>query len=302
MKDLGSYTPTSIARLDEQLLSGGAGARRRLDRDESDAHNTVAAVSAPKSGARTPKEAWEIILAKWAGKGADIDVDVYTEMTKLAMGDPDQPDPRTRRSVQHWRNAKYEVRQDDRHAVIWFGNIEGWDNAPFLFCRTPSGWKFDIVYQRRLVVMAQSPAWMIEQGDYPYVALLQDAPKSRGKDFALPPEDHYSCQDDAEIAEEIRKLDEQRRQSPHDIEALTALLRLNVITGRRPNHVMPLVAQLKKISAGNPDLYKYAAIYHVNSFFQYGTALENMKVYVKLRPEDPFGHDFIRFLQHRVRQ
>ena len=60
--------------------------------------------------------------------------------------------------------------------------------------------------------------------------------------------------------------------------------------------------ELKKISAGNPDLYKYAAIYHVNSFFQYGTALENMKAYVKLRPEDPFGHDFIRFLQHRLRQ
>jgi hypothetical protein len=141
---------------------------------------------------------------------------------------------------------------------------------------------------------------MIEQGDHPYVALLADAPKSRGKDFGLPAEDRYSCQDDAAIAERIRTLEEQRRQSPDDVEALAALLRLNVITGRRPNHVVPLIADLKRLSPDSPDLYKYAAIYHVHSFFQYGTALENMKVYVKLRPGDPFGQDFIRFLEQQV--
>jgi hypothetical protein len=300
VEQLGSYSPTGIIQLDEQLLSGGAGAKKYLPRSEGDAQDPVTAADAPARGARTPQEAWEIMVAKWAGQGADMHVDVYTEMTKLAMGDPDRPDARTRHSVRHWRNARYEVRQDDRHAVIWFGNIPGWDNAPFLFCRTPTGWKFDIVHQRRLVVMGQSPTWMIERGDYPYIALLLDAPKSRGKDFALPAEDHYSCQDDVEIAEQIRKLEEQCRQSPDDIEVLTRLLRLNVITGRRPHHVIPLLKQLEKLSPRNPDLHKYAAIYHVHSFFQYGTALEHMKVYRKLRPEDPFSQDFIRFLEQRA--
>jgi hypothetical protein len=300
IEDLGSYTPTSIAELDEQLLSGGAGARLRLDHDQLGTQPTAVGGDAPARGAQTPKDAWEIMLAKWAGQGAHIDVDVYTEMAKLAMGDPDHADPRTRRAVQHLRNARYEVRQDDRHAVIWFGNLEGWDNAPFLFCRTPSGWKLDIVHQRRLVVMGESPSWTIEQGDHPYVALLADAPKSRGKDFGLPAEDRYSCQDDTAIAERIRTLEEQRRQSPDDVEVLAALLRLNVITDRRPNHVMPLLAQLKKLSPTNPDLYKYAAIYHVHSFFQYGTALQNMRVYVKLVPDDPFGQGFIRFLEQQV--
>ena len=83
-------------------------------------------------------------------------MNVYTAMTRLAMGDPEHPDDRTRRSLAHWRNTDYQVLQDGEHAVIWFGNVKGWDNAPFLFCRTPTGWKFDIVHQRRLVVMGES--------------------------------------------------------------------------------------------------------------------------------------------------
>jgi cytochrome c-type biogenesis protein CcmH/NrfG len=302
MKHLGNYTPGSVAKLDEQLLSGGAGAQRSLNRYEVDRQSTADMMPVPSRGARSPQEAWDVMLAKWAGKGADIDIDVYTEMTKLAMGDPDRPDPRTRRSVQHWLNADYEVLQDGQQAVIWFGNIDGWNNAPFLFCWTATGWKFDIVHQRRLVVMGENPSWMIEQGDYPYVALLDGAPQSTGKDLPLSPEDRYSCQNDAELAQQIKELEQARQQSPDDIEVLTALARLNVITGRRPTHVKPLLARLGQLTPNNPDVYKYAAMYNVNSFFQYETALEQMRTYVKLRPRDAFGHSFIGFLHYRLGQ
>jgi Zn-dependent protease with chaperone function len=300
IKHQGQYTPRTVVRLDDELLSGGAGTRRNLVRYETNGGPASAAADRPGKGARSPEEAWSIMLTKWAGKGASLQVDVYTEMTKLAMGDPDQPDPRTRRSVGHWANADYQIRQDGDHAVIWFGNIKGWNNAPFLFCRTPTGWKFDIVHQRRLVVMGQSPDWMIARGNYPYVELLSDAPQSDGKDLPLPPEDRYSCDRDAELARRLRELETARQRSADDVDTLLALAQLNVITGRRPAHVHPLLVRLKKLAPNNPEVYKYAAIYNVNSFFQYETALADMLAYVKLRPGDAFGHSFIGFLHYQL--
>lgn len=300
LKRQGDYTAGVIARLDEALLAGGAGARRSLDRYETDRKPDAGLAATPGKGARSPLEAWNIMLTKWAGKGADIDVDVYTEMTRLAMGDPDDADPRTRRSLPHWQNADYQVLQDREHAVIWFGNIKGWNNAPFLFCRTPSGWKFDIVHQRRLVVMGEDPDWMTEQGDYPYVSLLGDAPQSTGKDLPLPAEDHYYCRDDAELARQLRELERLHDDSPDDIGILMSLMRLNVITGRRPTHVQPLLKRLRQLAPDNPDVYKYSAIYNVNSFLQYKTALNDMQAYVELRPDDAFGHNFMGFLHYRL--
>jgi Zn-dependent protease with chaperone function len=300
IKHQGQYTPRTVAKLDDALLSGGAGTRRNLARYETHGEPAPASADQPGKGARSPEEAWSTMLAKWAGKGASLQADVYTEMTKLAMGDPDQPDPRTRRLVGHWANAGYRIRQDGDHAVIWFGNVKGWNNAPFLFCRTPTGWKFDIVHQRRLVVMGQSPDWMIEQGNYPYVELLSDAPQSNGKDLPLPPEDRYSCDGDAELARQLTELESARQRSADDVDTLLALARLNVITGRRPAHVHPLLVRLKKLAPNNPEVHKYAAIYNVNSFFQYKTALTDMLAYVKLRPADSFGHSFLGFLHHQL--
>jgi len=300
IKHQGQYTPSVITELDEGLLSGGAGARRSLESYRKDRNSAAVTADLPSKGARSPKEAWNAMLTKWAGEGADIDVDVYTGMTRLAMGDPDEPDPRTRRSLSHWRNANYQVLQNDQHAVIWFGNIEGWENAPFLFCRTPTGWKFDLVHQRRLVVMGENPNWMIEQGDYPYVGLLADAAHSTGKDLPLPAEDHYSCRHDAELVRRIGELEKAREDSPDDIGVLMALARLNVITGRRPAHVKPLLVRLKELVPDDPEVYKYAAIYGVNSFLQYKTALVDMLAYAALRPDDAFGHNFIGFLHHRL--
>lgn len=301
LKQRGDYTPREVATLDAQLLTGGGGARRHLERYESDVESAAAVTAGPRKGAASPQEAWNVMLAKWAGRGGDIDVDVYTEITKLEMGDPDQEDSRIRRSVDHWRSAKHQVREDAEHAVLWFGSIEGWDNAPFLFCRTGKGWKFDVVHQRLLVVMGESPRWTIEQGDYPYVELLPEAPQSTGKDLPLPAADRYSCLDDVELARQIGELEKARERSPDDIGVLTALARLNVITARRPTHVKPLLERLKKLAPSQADVYKYAAIYDVQSFFQYETALAEMRAYVKLRPEDAFGHNFIGFLRHQLR-
>lgn len=290
------YTPGIIAQLDRELLAGGAGAKRDLTRYGEQAQVPPTEVTGP--GAKTPEEAWRVMLTKWAGEGAGIKADIYTEMTKLAMGDQNNPDGRTKAALGHWRNASYRVLQDDDYAVIYFGNIKGWNNAPFLFCKTSNGWKFDVVHQRRLVVMGSNPNWMVEQGNYPYVNLLSEVPQSTGKDLPLDGEDLYTCALDEEIGERIVTLEHEYQRYPNDYTVVMELARLNVITGRRPNHVHPLLEQAKKLNPESVEPHKYSAIYNVNTFFQYKTALKEMKIYSDKRPDDVLGHNFLGFLYY----
>ena len=298
IKDQGEYTPELIAQTDAELLAGGAGAARDLRRYRNRA--TAAAAQAGKPGARSPEEAWEIMLAKWAGEGAGIDVDVYTEMTRLAMGDADRPDPRTLRWLDHWRAADYQVLREGDHAVIWFGAIDGWENSPFLFCDTGDGWKFDVVWQRRLVVMAESPKWHVMQGSFPYVTLLRKARQSTGKDLPLTDVDRYSCAEDTAIAARMAQLQAAIDQDPDDVAAVLELLRLRVITDQRPELVHPLIRRAKQLDPASAEPFKYSAMYNVNSVFQYRTALEEIERYVERRPRDPFGHDTKGFLLYQL--
>ena len=301
IKHQDEYTPGMITELDRELLAGGGGATRRLASYQDNRQTSTAFSTDGRSpGAASPDEAWRTMLTKWSGKGVDIEADIYTEMTKLAMGDQNNPDNRTKAALGHWQNADYQVLQDDDHAAIYFGNIKGWNNAPFLFCNTAQGWKFDIVHQRRLVVMASNPHWMVEQGNYPYVELLSDVRQSTGKDLPLEGEDLYSCERDEEIAERIATLERIYRDNPDEYQVVMELARLNVITGRRANHIHPLLEKAKTLNQNAAEPYKYSAIYNVNSFFQYETALQDIEIYVDKRPDDAFGHSFIGFLHYRL--
>ena len=95
-------------------------------------------------------------------------------------------------------------------------------------------------------------------------------------------------------------LDDALARDPDDRESLVESLRLNVITGQRPNRVQPLLSRAKVRAPDVPDVYRYAAIYHVNSFFQYETALKEIERYRELRPDDPFGYRMEGFLYYRL--
>jgi tetratricopeptide (TPR) repeat protein len=282
------------------LLAGGAGAKRQLTRYRDTEPAAEATAYDAADGASTPRDAWRIMLAKWAGKGTDIKADIYTEMTKLAMGDQNRPDDRTRAALQQWQDAEYQVLSDGDHAVIYFGNRKGWNNAPFLFCNTPGGWKFDIVRQRRLVVMGSNPDWKVEQGNYPYVNLLDQVPQSTGKDLPLEQSDLYACARDEQIAGEIRALQQRLETGPGNFDTVMALARLNIISGQRPNHVTPLIKRAKELDPASALPYKYSAIYNVNSFFQYETALQDIETYIEKQPGDAFGYNVRGFLHYRL--
>lgn len=298
IKDEGAYTPERIAETDAALLAGGAGASRNLNRYAGGA--AAASGTAAGPGARSPEEAWEILLAKWAGEGAGIDVDVYTAMTRMAMGAADRPDPRTLKWLAHWRDADYQVLREGDHAVIWFGAIDGWENSPFLFCNTGDGWKFDVVWQRRLVVMGESPKWQVMQGPFPYVALMGKARQSTGKDLPLTADDLYRCADDAAIATRMAELRQAIDRDAGDVASVLELMRLYVTTDQRPDLVHPLIRRAKELAPESPEPFKYAAVYNVNSVFQYQTALEEMQRYLALRPDDSFGHRMKGFLLYQL--
>ncbi len=300
IKDQGDYTSGMIAKLDQDLLSGGAGSTRQLDSYLGPTPRAAAGPARPGAGALSPEQAWRIMLSKWAGSGTHIETDIYTELTKLAMGDQNHPDPRTKAALGHWQRAAYRILQDGGHAVVYFGNQEGWNNAPFLFCKTTTGWKFDIVHQRRLVVMGPSPTWMIAQGNYPYVNLLSGVPQSTGKDLPLPEEDLYSCALDEELAQQIRALEANLERNSQDFAVVMTLARLNVITGRRPNHVKPLLARARRLEPNSAEPDKYSAIYNVNVLLQYETALKDIESYIGKRPDDVFGYNFKGFIHHRL--
>jgi len=301
VKNQGDYSPGQIARLDAELLAGGAGAGRELEAYRAgDKASDELYLTQPGHGARTPADAWEIMLQKWGGNGTALAPDIYTEMTKMAMGDQNQPDRRTLAELQHWMQADYQVLQDRNHAIIFFGNKKGWNNAPFLFCNTGDGWKFDIVYQRRLVVMGPNPSWKVEQGNHPYAGLINRMPQSTGKDIPMRTEDWYACEQDRPMAEEIQALERHPDSRPEDYPDLIKLARLNVITGRRPNHVMPLLKHAKSLNPSDPTAWMYAAVYNVNTFFQYETALRDIRTYIDLAPNDYLGHDFLGFLHYRL--
>jgi tetratricopeptide (TPR) repeat protein len=299
IKHQGDSSPGRIGQADQELLSGGAGATRHLERlAEADA---VGAVQRPSGrGARSPEEAWEIMLAQWAGEGRDLGVDVYTEMTRIAMGDANRPDARTLRWLDHWREADYQVLRQGDHSVIWFGAIDGWENSPFLFCDTGDGWKFDIVHQRRLVVMAESPKWQVAQGAYPYVSLMGEAWQSTGKDLPLSSEDLYHCRDDAALAARMEELEVAIAADAEDAAATLELMRLRVITGQRPKRVRPLIERARRLAPERAEPWKYSAIFNVNSFFQYRTALADIERYIELAPSDLFGYAMKGFLLYRL--
>jgi uncharacterized membrane protein YgcG len=292
----------AIAQADDALLSGGAGAQRNL---AAYADQGVAAQAPPEAGtggAATPDDAWQSMLRQWAGKARAREPDIYSAMTRLAMGDPQQPDPRVIQALEHWQQADYEVLQDGEHALIWFGQREGWNNAPFLFCRADAGWQFDIVHQRILVVMGAAPDWYIAAGDYPYLNLLGNIGLSSRKDAPPVAALRYRCSDDAQITAAMAQLQQRLHAYPDDSASLLELARLRISTAQRPNLVQPLLDKLLAGEAVPPEALQYAAVYQVNAFLQYRTALGLAERYSALRPRDAWGHNMQGFLHYRLSQ
>jgi hypothetical protein len=299
MKHQGGYTPEDISRMDRRYLSQGAGAARDLSRFKTE---QVQPSDGNYPAGKTPEEAWQTLIASWRGKIRDPDLGIYTAVTRLAYRDfTNLPDSRYERDYRTYSHKSYQVLTNGQYAVIFFGKKDGWENAPFLFARSAAGWQFDIVHQRKYVRMGRSPKWGIERSDYPYIDLLAGCPYSMGQDIPLEDEDRYRVEADSEIARRIVDLEKQYDRNPEDGSAAMELGRWYTITamGQRG---LKVLKKLKQLDPQNPDPYKYLAILYVDLSYQYEQALRELEHYVRLRPDDVFGHNFLGYLYYETRR
>ena len=102
------YTAAQIDRLDTELLSGGAGAKRQLSdyREEE-----VLAQGQFYPAGPTPDKAWQTLIRSWENKVRDPNLGVYTEVTRLAYRDfKNLPDSRYEEDVATYKSKPYEGR------------------------------------------------------------------------------------------------------------------------------------------------------------------------------------------------
>jgi hypothetical protein len=224
---------------------------------------------------------------------------VYTQMTRLAYRDfQNLPDSRYEEDAATYKDKPYEVLQDDSYAVIFFGKKKGWDNAPFLFCRTSEGWQLDIVHQRKYVRMGRNPHWGIERGDYPYVDLLSKCSYWMNQDIPREGEDIYHVKNDRQLADEIVRLEYAHKSKPEDFDIVLRLGKLYTITSMSPKRRISFLKKAKQINPGSPEPYKYLGIVYLDAFYQFKSAIKEMEEYVRRRPNDVFGHNYLGYLYY----
>lgn len=295
LKNKGEYSLQYIEKLDRELLSGGAGAKRSLSEFTKE---KVEKAGDKYPAGETPAKSWQTLIQSWRDKVRDSNLGIYTEVTKLIYRDyQNLPDSRYEKDVQTYADKPFEVIQSGNYAVIFFGSKQGWDNAPFLLYKTKEGWKFNIVHQRKYIRMGASPYWGIERANYPYIDLLSRCPYWMSQDIPLGYKDTYRLDDDTKTAEEIEKLEEEYQKNPEDFNIVMELGRLYTIISMGQKTI-PLLNKAKQLNPLSALPYKYSAILNVDTNFQYKTALEELKEYVKREPCDVFGWNFLGYLYY----
>jgi tetratricopeptide (TPR) repeat protein len=293
IKHQASYSAGHIESLDQKLLSGGAGARRDLSMAQQEKVKDVGWKYPP---GKTPSRAWQTLIRSWRDKVRDPKLGVYTQVGQLISRNyQNLPDSRYDRNYRTYGNKPFEVIQNDHHAVIFFGTKEGWDNSPFLFCRTPEGWRFDLVNQRRYIRMGPSPHWGVERANHPYVDLLSHCPYYQGQDIPLMEADRYQTDKDRETADRIKALEEALEHKPDDFDTVMSLGRLYTIVSMGPRQIS-LLKKARQIKPNHPDPHKYLAIAHVDTTYQYESALQEIKKYIKKTPTDVFAHNYLGYI------
>lgn len=283
-----------ISDLDLKFLSGGGGADVRLD--EYQRTENVGAEGMYQAG-ENPELAWQTLIQSWRDKNRDPNIGIYTPVTRLAYrAYVNQPNKRFEDDVRTWGNKPYEIISNNDYAVVFFGNKKGWENAPFLFSRTNEGWQFDIVHQRKIVRMGRAPHWGIERGEHPYINLLSRCPYWMGQDIPWPAENIYDVKQDKFTAERILSLEQQLAKNKNDFDVLLELGKLYTTTSMGQQRIT-LLNRANKIQNNHPEVLKNLAIAHVDAHYQYKTALKLMDEYVKLLPQDSFGHFYRGYLQ-----
>ena len=252
-----SFTRADIASMDSSYLSQGAGARHALN-SSPERVEFSGAVNRSYPAGRTPDAAWQTMIQWWKDKTRDPSAAVFTPLARLAYRDfTNLPDTHFEKEYRTYAHKDYQILIDGDYAVVYFGKKRGWDNAPFLLCRTHEGWQFDLVHQRRFIRMGQAPHWGVEFSEHPHMGLLMDSFQFRGQDIPLEREDLYTIKRDADLANQILTYETAYQTDPNDFETALALGRLYTLTSmsrkgisllKRPKRSIPIARSRTNIS------------------------------------------------------
>ena len=292
----------AISKRDARYLSQGAGARIALESLEVVGASPSGRVNTRYPAGKTIDEAWQSLLKRWKHQENDPLLQVFLPTGRLAYRDfSTMSKERLSQQYQRYSNRPYQVLKDGNHGVIYFGKKEGWDNAPFLFCRTDEGWQFDLVNQKRFIRMGPSPTWGVEFGAHPYMLLLWDAFRFYGQDIPLTGEDVYKSGNDAAIAAAIEVLEAEVAGNTGDFARLLELGRLYTLTSMS-RKAMKILKQAIAIQPQDPRPYRYLAIAHVNGFYQYDRGLKALQTAREKGGNDPFLANFSGYIVYQKKQ
>jgi len=291
-----------IKKLDQEFLSGGAGIKRELANYKVEEINNIG--EEDYSAALTPEEAWKRMVKSWRNKIRNPNLGIYTEATKIVYNQPrirNASDSQFEEYIREYGDKEYEVLEKGNYAVIYFGKKKGWDNAPFFFCKTEEGWKFDVSNQARYVVMGSNAYWGVERGGNPYMRVLSMKPLFYydNKDIPTEGREIYRISQDKIIASKIKRLEKEVKQGATDVNTLFELGKSYSLISMN----IKAISMLKKairLDAEYAPIYKYLAIANVEMSFQYQTAIKYMKKYIELEPNDEFGYKFLGYLYYQI--
>lgn len=297
----GGYTRADIQAMDARYLSQGAGARRNLDDYKTEVEFS-GTVNRDYPAGRTPKEAWQTMIQRWRDKEKDPYVEVFTPLARLAYRDyTNMSDSHYGKEFRTYNNKTYEILMDGDYAVVYFGKKKGWDNSPFLLCRTREGWQFDLVHQRRFIRMGPAPSWGVEFSEHPHMGLLMDTFQFRGQDIPFEGDDLYTTDRDTDLANRILVNETLYKANPNDFNTALTLGRLYTIVSMSRKG-MKLLKKAIRINPDDPRPYKYLAICHVNAHYQYDSALKALASYLMHEPGDAFAYKFMGYIYYRKKE
>lgn len=298
VKFRGGYSFSDITLMDHQFLSQGGGARQDLEINTSE-RAFSGMVNKDYPAGTSPDEAWQTMIRAWHDKVRDPYLGVYTATGRLSYRDyTTVSDSYLEKQYMTYANKPYTILQHGRFAVVSFGNIEGWDNSPFLLCETSEGWQFDLVHQRRFIRMGKAPHWGVEFSDHPHMALLMDSFQFQGQDIPVEGIGHYTIDRDVDIANGILEKEEAYKTRPEDFETIYDLGRLYTLAAMS-RKAIAVLNQAIKLSPDDPRPYPYLAVAHVDAHYQYDTALSLLTTYMKLKKDDPFALAFSGYILYQ---
>ena len=111
-------------------------------------------------------------------------------------------------------------------------------------------------------------------------------------------DDIYRIEDDSRLADEIKRLEKAYENDSEDFTTVMQLGKLYAITSLSPKKRMSFLKTAKQLNPDSPEPYKYLGIVHLDAFYQFESAIKEMEEYVKRRPENVFGHNYLGYLYY----